>query len=132
MYTYHKLAITILIGTESIFNMPAFCDSWGSQTSTEHALKCICSKRSCCPAASAWEPVVKLYLHNIETLSNSTQLYKCTCLHVYAYLFVCVHICLCVPVYMYLCMCVRLQNNMDKISTIQEPFFVGRTHKVYG
>ena len=59
---------------------------------------------------------MKLYLHNIETLSNSMQLYKCIHAYMHICMCVCVCKCLCVHVYIYLCMCVRLQNNMDNNS----------------
>ena len=89
--------------TESV---RAVSDSWGSQSRMEHALDCIYSRRSGCPAALAWwEPVVKLYLHNIETFSNAMQLYKCTCLYAYLCVSVCVHICAngCVCMFVYVC-----------------------------
>ena len=75
---------------------------------------------------------MKLYLHNIETLSNSMQLYKCIHAYMHICMCVCVHICANVCVCMFICICVCVLDCKIIWTTIQEPFSAGRTHKVYG
>ena len=75
---------------------------------------------------------MKLYLHNIETSSNSMQLYKCTCLYAYLCVCVCVHICSNGCVCMFICICVCVLDCKIIWTTIQESFSACRTHKVYG